>query len=528
MTAGTIAPHRPGGPAGRGGFGYLLRAEWTKFRTVPGWVIAVAVAVLLTVLVGLWAAAASHNTCGSRVCEAGIPLGPGGEAVTDSFYFVHQPLDGNGTITVQVTSLTGVTKAGKIPAGSPSSGERTASQPWAKAGLIIKEGTTPGSAYAAIMVTPGRGVRMQYNYTGDTAGPPGAVSATSPRWLRLTRSGDTITGHASADGTHWTTVGTTSLPGLSSTVQAGLFVASPASSYAVSQNLGGGTSAIEPTLATAVFGPVTLQGSWPRGRWSGNQIDSSGAYPTLGSGSFSRVGGSFTVTGSGDIAPALAGTGITASASIEHYLAGAFAGLIVMIVVGTMFITAEYRRGLIRTTLTASPRRGRVLAAKAIVIGSITFVAALAAAIIVVPLGEHVARGNGYFVFPVAPLTELRVIVGSAALVALAAVLALAVGTVLRHSAGAVTAAIVVIVLPYILSTASILPAGPSQWLLRLTPAAAFAIEQSAPQYPQVSAVYTPSHGYFPLAPWAGLAVLCGYAALTLGIAVFLLRRRDA
>ena len=45
-----------------------------------------------------------------------------------------------------------------------------------------------------------------------------------------------------------------------------------------------------------------------------------------------------------------------------------------MIVIAAMFITAEYRRGLIRTTLAASPRRGRVLAAKAVVIGAVTFV----------------------------------------------------------------------------------------------------------------------------------------------------------
>ena len=35
-----------------------------------------------------------------------VPLGPGGEAVTDSFYFVHRPLAGDGSITVRVTSLT--------------------------------------------------------------------------------------------------------------------------------------------------------------------------------------------------------------------------------------------------------------------------------------------------------------------------------------------------------------------------------------------------------------------------------------
>ena len=56
-----------------------------------------------------------------------------------------------------------------------------------------------------------------------------------------------------------------------------------------------------------------------------------------------------------------------------------------------MFITAEYRRGLIRTTLAASPRRGRVLAAKAVVLGAVTFVAGLVAAAVAVPLGERIA-----------------------------------------------------------------------------------------------------------------------------------------
>ncbi len=131
-----------------------------------------------------------------------------------------------------------------------------------------------------------------------------------------------------------------------------------------------------------------------------------------------------------------------------------------MIVVAAMFITAEYRRGLIRITLAASPRRGRVLAAKAIVIGSVTFVAGLAAAAAAVIFGAQLARGRGSYVYPVPWLTELRVIVGTAALLAVAAVLALAVGTMLRRSAAAVTIVIVVIVLPYILGVASVLPVG--------------------------------------------------------------------
>jgi len=47
-------------------------------------------------------------------------------------------------------------------------------------------------------------------------------------------------------------------------------------------------------------------------------------------------------------------------------------------------------------------------------------------------------------------------------------------------------------------------------------------------QYPQVTADYTPTAGYFPLAPLAGFAVLCAWAALALGLAAVLLRRRDA
>jgi hypothetical protein len=57
------------------------------------------------------------------------------------------------------------------------------------------------------------------------------------------------------------------------------------------------------------------------------------------------------VSGSGDIAPSVRPQGD--ATPIERTLVGAFAGLIAVIVVATMFITAEYRRGLIRTT---SPR----------------------------------------------------------------------------------------------------------------------------------------------------------------------------
>jgi ABC-type transport system involved in multi-copper enzyme maturation permease subunit len=529
MTSGTITPDRAGARAGRDGFAQLLRAEWTKFRTVRGWVIAMTVAA--SVIVGLGLLPGMHGSCGKQgpASACTLPVGPGGQEVTDSFYLVHQSLAGDGSITVRVTSLTGLLPPQPVHRGNsagqgPQGGVRPGLAPWAKAGLIIKASTRPGSAYAAVMVTGSHGVRMQDNYTHDTAGRPGAVSAASPRWLRLTRSGDTLTGAESADGTHWTTLGTAHLAGLPTTVQAGLFAASPQSTQAI-QSFGLSGSAGGPTQATAAFDHLDRQGAWPSQAWTGEDIGGPANATPLQRGALHQAGGHFTVTGSGDIAPAVAGAAGLGT-TITQTLVGTFAGLIAVVVVAAMFITAEYRRGLIRTTLAASPRRGRVLAAKAIVIGAAAYLTGLAAGV-VVTWGQRTLRTNGVYVHPATTLTELRVVAGTAALLAVAAVLALAIGTVLRRSATAVTTAIVAIVLPYLLAI-SVLPAGAARWLLRITPAAAFAIQQSTPQYPQVDNVYTPAAGYFPLAPWTGFAVLCTWAALALGLAVLLLRRRDA
>jgi ABC-type transport system involved in multi-copper enzyme maturation permease subunit len=541
MTSPTITPQRASGPAGQDGFGHLVRAEWTKFRTVRGWVIGIVVAAALMDLVGLFAAGQANISCGAgpgrptktgAACIPSVPTGPGGEAVTDSFYFVRQPLTGDGTITVRVTALTGRYGGGAGPAspGGPLAGLHPGVQPWSKAGIIIAESTKQGSAYAAMMVTGRHGVRMQYDYTQDLAGRPGAVSAASPRWLRLTRSGDTITGYDSADGIRWTRVGTAHLAGLPATTSAGLFATSPAYQH-LSAFFGGTTGQIEPSLATGAFDHVSLTGARPGGAWTGDNVGDQGAFgPQTGQvENFRRAGGSFTVTGSGDIAPDVPGGGGTGGpeSTIEDHLMGAFAGLIVVVVIGAMFMTAEYRRGLIRTTLAATPQRGRVLAAKALVIGSVTFAAGLVAAVIAVAVGVRLAHDQGLFVFPVSRLTEARVVAGTAALLAVAAVFALALGTVVRRSAAAITAAIVMIVLPYILGVAEVLPVGVAEWVLRVTPAAAFAIQQSVPAYPQVTTAYTPPI-YFPLSPWAGFGVLCGYTALALGLAVVLLRRRDA
>jgi hypothetical protein len=156
-------------------------------------------------------------------------------------------------------------------------------------------------------------------------------------------------------------------------------------------------------------------------------------------------------------------------------------------------------------------------------------VAGLIGAAPVVPLGARLLRSHGNYVFPMSALTEVRLVAGTAALVAVTAVLALAAGAILRHGAGAITLVIALSVITYFFSAPlAVLPAGAADWLLRVTPAAGFAIQQYVPAYPQVNNVYTPQNGYFPLAPWAGFGVLCLWAALALCLATVLLRRRDA
>jgi ABC-type transport system involved in multi-copper enzyme maturation permease subunit len=532
MTA-TMTPERTGIAADdKDNFGRLVHAEWTKFRTVRGWVIAMVIAAALTAAVGLYAASGPQSGCqpvGSNgpigppaPCEPSTPVGPGGEAVSDSYYFVHQALRGNGSVTVRVTSLTGrysPAGGGIAPGPNPEQNFASGVQPWAKAGILLTASGRQGSAYAAMMVTGGQGVRMQYNYTGDRPGVPGAVSAASPRWLRLVRAGDTLTGYDSVDGRHWIKVGTVILAGLSPTVQAGQFVTSPA--WVQAQNSG-------LTVATAVFDHVSLPHAAPGSGWRGVSIGAQAQEASSLPGRFRTAGGTFTVTGSGDIAPAGPGPTNIGMPADDGFV-GAFAGLIVVIVVGAMFITAEYRRGLIAVTLAAAPGRGRVLAAKAIVIGSVTFVAGVVGAAPVIPVGASLLRSHGNYVFPMSALTEVRLIAGIAALLAISAILALAAGTILRHAAGAITAVIALIVVVYFFSVPlAVLPAGAADWLLRVTPAAGFAIQQYVPAYPQVNNVYSPQHGYFPLAPWAGLGVLCLWAAAALGLATVLLRRRDA
>jgi hypothetical protein len=510
-------------------FARVVHAEWTKLRTARSLVATVMVASVVLVLFSWLTASGSHaGVCtgagqgGTPSChgEPPLPLGPGGEAVADTFFFVHQPLVGDVSVTVRVTSLSSVisTAGGRVEVGTDLLGAaRPGVVPWAKAGLLVTPSLNEGSSYAAVMATGSHGVRMQSNYSSDTAGAAGAVSAGSPRWLRLTRSGDRVTGLDSVDGVHWATIGTAQLHNAPATVEVGLFVASP---FAAGSSVGG-----EATYSTATFDQLDLNGSPPGSKWTVSNVGSGPGYPGLAPGRYEVTGDVHTVGGSGDIAPALRGDG-GAGAVATLGLVGAFPALIVVSALGALFMTTEYRRKLIRSTFAATPERAWVLAAKAAVVGVATFVPAVVGSWVALLVSRHLLRGNGNALFPLSGATEVRVILGTAAVLALTAVLALAVAAMLRRSSGTVVAVVAMTVLPYILALS--LSRGVGVWLMRLTPAAGFAVQQSVPRYHQVASAYTVLNGYYPLSPLGGITVMCAWTLLALGGATVLLRRRDA
>ncbi len=125
----------------------------------------------------------------------------------DAFNFVYEPLDGDGTIMARVASLTDVDR-------------------WSKAGVMIRDTLDASSAHAFMLVSAEKGVAFQWRgaAAATSSNVAGSVSA-PPRWVKLERAGDQITGYESSDGTSWTEVTSQSIP-MTGTVYVGLAVTS--------------------------------------------------------------------------------------------------------------------------------------------------------------------------------------------------------------------------------------------------------------------------------------------------------------
>lgn len=465
------------------GFAPLVRAEWTKLRTVPRWVWALAAAVVVTVLLAVVSAAGSTSErAGSGPADAGGPPAAGDPDIQDAGHLVHRTLSGDGTVTARVAS-------------------QDDSHEWAKAGIVMRAGTARGAPYAALVVTPDHGVRLLWGYGEDQAG----STSGSPRWLRLTRSGATITGYESADGEDWDRVGDVELDDLPVDLEAGMLVASP-SRLDIERQFGSESITEVSTQGQATFDRVAVEPeNAPSASASTRGWADHDASLIPGDGGSRRAGDTVTVTGSGDI-----GRVQFADDPVLTTLQNMVVGLLLTVAVSVLFATSEYRQGMIRTTFTATPRRGRVLAAKGVVIAAVAFVVGLVAAVGMVLLAEP----PGFAPPSLSDGPVLRAVAGTGLLAALVALLGLGAGTLLRRSAGAITGVVILLVVPQII--AGSLPLSAAMWLQRVTPAAGFAVQQTRTRYDTA------------MGPWQGLGVLAAYAALTLALSAWQLHRRDA
>ncbi len=182
-------------------------------------------------------------------------------------------------------------------------------------------------------------------------------------------------------------------------------------------------------------------------------------------------------------------------------------------VLGVLCISSEYTSGMIRTSLIAVPKRGRVLAAKSLVFAAVTFVVGEAASFTAFFAGQALISGHA----PHAALGDpgvARAVAGAGLYLTALAVLSVAAGAVLRHPAAAITCMIAVLfVLP------AIAQALPDSWR---NPVTEFWPTQAGGQ---LVSVHISAHT---LQPWPGVGVMGLFTVIVYAIAWTLLDRRDA
>jgi len=192
-----------------------------------------------------------------------------------------------------------------------------------------------------------------------------------------------------------------------------------------------------------------------------------------------------------------------------------YLGQLVIVVLGAIVLTAEYSTGMIRTSLTAMPRRATMYIAKAAVFAVVALVVTLAAAFISFFLGQSLLAST----HASATLSQpgvLRAVVGSALYVTLVGLFAFAAGAIFRHTAATITSIIgLLFVIPIL---AHLLPSSWYQDLARWLPDAAG------------RAISTTVSGQDPhlFSPWGQFAVFAVYTAILLVVGGILFRKRDA
>ena len=194
-------------------------------------------------------------------------------------------------------------------------------------------------------------------------------------------------------------------------------------------------------------------------------------------------------------------------------LTGLAIAQLAIVVLGILVVTSEYSTGMIRTSLTAVPRRGRLLVAKAGIYAAVVLVVGEALGFVSFLVGQAIITGRA----PDATFGDpgvLRAVVGAGLYLTALGLLGVAVGALLRHSAAAIASVVALLfVLP------GIVQALPDSWR---DPITEYWPTQAGSQ------VLLVHHDAHTLAPWAGFGLMCLFVAAVFAVAYVLLERRDA
>ncbi len=200
--------------------------------------------------------------------------------------------------------------------------------------------------------------------------------------------------------------------------------------------------------------------------------------------------------------------------SIDNGVGGYHLAQLAIGVLGVLVISGEYSTGMIRSSLMAVPHRLPVLWAKTLVFAGVTFTLMLVSTVVSF-FGVQAVVAQRHVQAHIGDPHALRAVVGTALFLTVLAVLAVGLGGLLRNTAGGIATFVgLLFVLPGI---TALLPTSVGDAIAPYLPLnAGFAVTTST---------FEDSHH---LAPWAGFAVFCGYAALALAAAAVSLVRRDA
>jgi ABC-2 type transport system permease protein len=207
---------------------------------------------------------------------------------------------------------------------------------------------------------------------------------------------------------------------------------------------------------------------------------------------------------------------------VELSLTGVMLGQAVIVILAVMAIGNEYSTGMIRTTVTLTPRRPVVLAAKAVVLVCVVASASAIAVLGSLLAGRYILPSNGFSLehgFAALSLTNgptLRAAAGTVIYMSLIALLSLGTATVVRNSA---TGTGIVLGLLYVFPILNMVIKDP-EWQRHL--------QQIAPMTAGLAIQATRNLQHLPISPWAGLGVLAAWAAGGLLLGGFFLQLRDA